>query len=248
MTRLGAAGEALLLDFDGTLAPIAPNPDAVRVHPDLPGLLVDLRDRLGGALAIVTGRPIADIDRFLPGLDLDVCGLHGLDRRVGGHHAALHLPSLAEDVARLRAELSACPGTLVEDKGVGVAVHWRQAPGFEAAARAAIDRVAARLGPAYRIQDGKAVRELVPAEAGKGRATAFLATLAPYAGRLATFVGDDVTDEAAFRAVQESGGTGVKIGPGETAARHRLASPDDLRDRLVAWRDGGAGPAGWPAA
>lgn len=248
MTGSGAFGEALLLDFDGTLAPIAPNPDAVRVHPDLPGLLADLRDRLGGALAIVTGRPIADIDRFLPGLDLDVCGLHGLDRRVGGRHEPLGLPSLAADVAALRDALSACPGTLVEDKGVGVAVHWRQAPAHEAEARAAIDRVAARLGPAYRIQEGKAVREIVPAEAGKGKAAAFLARLPPYAGRTAVFVGDDVTDEAAFRSVQDMGGTGVKIGPGDTAARRRLGSPDDLRDRLAVWRRGGDGPAGWPAS
>ena len=248
MTASGAFGAALLLDFDGTLAPIAPNPDAVRVADELPGLLVDLRDRLGGALAIVTGRPIADIDRFLPGLALDVCGLHGLDRRVGGRHVSPALPSLAAEVAELRAALASCPGTLVEDKGVGVAVHWRQAPACEAEARRAIDRVAERLGTAYRLQEGKAVREIVPAEAGKGKAAAHLSTLPPYAGRPAVFVGDDVTDEAAFRSVQEAGGLGVKIGTGETAARLRLASPADLQVRLAAWRHDGAGPQGWPSA
>lgn len=248
MTASGAFGAALLLDFDGTLAPIAPNPDAVRVPADLPDLLADLRGRLGGALAIVTGRPIADIDRFLPGLALDVCGLHGLDRRVGGRYVSPALPSLAAEVAELRAALAACPGTLVEDKGVGVAVHWRQAPAFEADARRALDRVAARLGPAYRIQEGKAVREIVPAAAGKGKAVSYLATVPPYAGRAAVFIGDDVTDEAAFRAVQEAGGTGVKIGPGDTSARRRLASPEALGPRLAAWRDEGAGPDGWPGA
>ena len=231
---------ALFLDFDGTLVEIAPTPDSVVVDPQLPPLLSALRDRLGGALAVVTGRPVAEVDHFLPGLGLDVCGMHGLERRIDGR---LFLPEgladLREPVARLRERLSPFPGLIVEEKGIGVAVHWRTAPEFEQEARAAVDDLAAELGPTYKIQDGKAVREIVPGRAGKGDGIRQLMTSPPYLGRRPVFIGDDKTDEHGFAAVDELGGVTIKIGEGETLARYRLASPASLRPAMAGWLEAG---------
>jgi trehalose 6-phosphate phosphatase len=230
------ANSALFLDFDGTLVEIAPTPDAVLVDPGLPELLSRLRDRLGGALAIVTGRPVAGIDHFLPGLDLDACGMHGLERRIAGHVVFPDdFADLSSQVARLRARLANHPGLIIEDKRIGVAVHWRTAPEGEEDARAAIDDLARELGPAYKIQDGKAVRELVSARAGKGEGIRALMRSEPYAGRRPVFVGDDKTDEHGFEAVNELNGVTVKIGPGDTLARHRLSSSAELRKVLETW-------------
>jgi trehalose 6-phosphate phosphatase len=230
---------ALFLDFDGTLVDIAPTPDAVVVAPELLGLLSAMRDRLGGALAIVTGRPISGIDHFLPGLVLDACGMHGLERRLSGDVTFPEdLADLTPSIARVRERLAAYPGVIVEDKRVGVAVHWRTAPEAEAEARAAIDDLAAELGAAYKIQEGKAVREIVPSRAGKGEGIRALMRSEPYAGRRPIFIGDDKTDENGFEAVNELGGVTVKIGPGETLATRHLASPTELRELFAAWLRG----------
>lgn len=244
--RAAGGRVALFLDFDGTLVEIAPRPDAVRVRPDLPDLLERLRARCGGALAIVTGRPIADVDAFLPGLGLDVCGLHGLERRVGGLHPdRVPLADLRPEAARLRDELAAFPGVIIEDKTVGVAVHWRLQPEAEGAARNAVDAILARLGPSHRAQDGKAVREVVPAVAGKGAAIRALMARPPYLGRLPVFAGDDRTDEDGFAAVEGLGGTGIKVGPGGTGAARRIASVSALADTFARWLADGSDPFGW---
>lgn len=232
-------GSALFLDFDGTLVDIAPTPDSVVVEPDLPDLLVRMRQRLGGALAVVTGRPIAGVDHFLPDLSLDACGMHGLERRVGGRVTFPDgLADLGPHIVRLRSRLAPHPGVIVEDKRIGVAVHWRTAPEAEEPARSAMADLAAELGPGYKVQDGKAVREIVPAQAGKGKGIRALMELAPYAGRLPVFIGDDKTDEHGFAAVNDLGGVTIKIGPGDTIARHRLASPAELRRAFSTWLDG----------
>jgi len=235
--RLGSVADAaLFVDFDGTLVEIAATPDAVTVDPGLPELLSRLRDLLGGALAIVTGRPVAGIDHFLPGLDLDACGMHGLERRIAGHVAFPDdLADLSPQIARLRARLANHPGLIIEDKRIGVAVHWRTAPQGEQDARAAIDELARELGPGYKIQDGKAVREIVSARAGKGEGIQALMRSRPYAGRRPFFVGDDKTDEHGFAAVNELDGVTVKIGPGDTLARYRLSSSAELRKMLENW-------------
>ncbi len=165
---------ALYLDFDGTLVEIAPKPDQVRVDPALAPALERLRARLGGALAIVTGRPIGVIDDFLAPVRFDVAGLHGVERRVDGvvsGGSAEDHPALRAQVPALHAAVDALEHVLIEDKGASVAVHWRLAtPSDAARAEEAVKAAADALGGAYRLQLGKAVGEIVPASATKGHA------------------------------------------------------------------------------
>lgn len=237
---LAAASWALFLDFDGTLVDLAERPDAIVVAPGLTETLASLSAKLDGALAIVSGRAISDIDRYLAKAGLDVCGLHGLERRVGGSLARPDgLRDLGPDIAALRHRFADRPGIVVEDKGVGVTIHWRMAPEAEAEAAAAMAELAGRLGEGYRIQDGKAVREIVPAQAGKGAGIAAMMAAAPYRGRRPIFVGDDRTDEDGFSAVSAMDGETVKVGEGPTAARRRAATPAEIRAWLTNWSDTG---------
>ncbi|MDR7037330.1 trehalose 6-phosphate phosphatase [Methylobacterium sp. BE186] len=233
---------ALFLDFDGTLVEIAPRPDAVRVDPGLVPALERLRERLGGALAIVTGRPIGVIDNFLAPTRFDVAGLHGVERRVNdavtGGRPEDH-PDLRARVPRLQALVADLDAVLIEDKGASVAVHWRLAnPEDARRAEAVVKAIAAELDGPYRLQLGKAVGEIVPASATKGHAIRALLEAPPYAGRRAVFLGDDRTDELAFASVNADGGVSVRVGPGETVAPKRLADPEAVRALLYAWADG----------
>ncbi|ACL55264.1 trehalose-phosphatase [Methylobacterium nodulans] len=233
---------ALFLDFDGTLVDIAPRPDQVVVPAELPAALATLRGRLGGALAIVTGRPIATIDGFLAPERFDVGGLHGVEMRrgdrVAGCEPSAH-PTLRAGVARLQDQTAPLEAVLIEDKGCSVAVHWRLATPTDARkAQDAVERLAADLGSAYRLQLGKAVGEILPATATKGHAIRAFQEDAPYAGRRAVFFGDDLTDEKAFATVNADGGVSVRIGGGETIAQHRLAQPEDVRDLILRWAGG----------
>lgn len=232
---------ALFLDFDGTLVELAARPDSVVVDPELSRMLVRLSKSLGGALAIVSGRPIAIIDHYL-GPHFDVAGLHGAERRIGGVERPGHTP----DRAGLRRALDVLqamardePRLVIEDKQLSVAFHWRLVPALEALALSTVDRALSAAGPAYRIQYGHAVAEIVPAHVSKGGAVDEFLTLRPYAGRRPVFFGDDLTDEAAFAAVNRHGGVSVKIGEGPTAAGVRLATPEVLRRCLAGWAASG---------
>ncbi len=210
--------DALFLDFDGTLVEIAPTPESVRPAAGLPSLLTALQRRLGGALAVVTGRPVEAVDGFL-GLDgLTVAGLHGRDRRLADGRR-LREPVDAASVEMARARLKALaqrlPGTLIEDKGESVSLHYRQAPDAADAALAEARVVEAESRGRLRLLPGKMVVELVPAGFDKGKAVARLMEMPPFAGRTPVFVGDDVTDEAGFAVVNRLGGLSVRIGPAE---------------------------------
>lgn len=233
-------GTALFLDIDGTLLDIAPRPDAVVVPRELPGLLLRISAYLDGALAVVSGRTLADIDGLLDPARLPAAGQHGLEQRdVGG---ALH--KLVSDPARLvparKALLefvSTRPGMMIEDKLDSLAIHFRNAP--EAAEDAAIfaAQLLADLGEGYKLLSGKSVIELQPDSANKGRAVDRFMSEAPFRGRRPIFIGDDVTDESGFEAVNALGGQSVRIESGrlfpETHARLRMADPTALRAWLA---------------
>ncbi|MET0259151.1 MAG: trehalose-phosphatase [Methylobacterium sp.] len=248
-----ADGFAVFLDFDGTLAELAPTPDAVQVDPTLVPNLESLKTRLGGALAIVTGRPVSVIDGFLTPSRLDCAGLHGVERRVDGQLSGGRPedhPDLRAGVARLKQETAALARVLIEDKGASVAVHWRLANERDTeAAEAVVKALAGELGAAYRLQLGKAVGEIVPAAATKGHAIRAFMEKPPYAGRRAIFFGDDKTDELAFEAINADGGVSVRIGDEDTIAAYRLAAPADVRALLASWADGAPiDPDALPAA
>ncbi|MDP4004345.1 trehalose-phosphatase [Methylobacterium sp. NEAU K] len=235
---------ALFLDFDGTLTEIAPRPDAVQVAPGLVQTLERLRDRLGGALAIVTGRPVSVIDGFLAPSRLDAAGLHGVERRIGGTlsgASAEDHPELRRQVERLQAMSRPLANVLIEDKGASVAVHWRLASATDAErAEDLVREVADTLGGAYRLQLGKAVGEIVPALATKAHAIRAFMEQPPYAGRRPVFFGDDRTDEIAFASVGEDGGVAVRVGDGDTLASRRLLDPAAVRALLREWGERGA--------
>ena len=220
---------AVFLDFDGTLADIAAHPQAVTVHADIPPRLAALAAALDGALAIITGRPIAEIDHFLAPLRLPAAGVHGAERRAADgrwHH--LPAPRLDEVLPALRAFVAAHPGLLLEEKSSAIALHYRQAPLLEAQCLAAMTGALQQL-PDMALMRGKQVLEMKPRAAGKGAAVRAFLEEAPFQGRRPWFFGDDVTDEAAFEAVQDLGGIAVKIGAGSTCAHHRLDDPAALQ-------------------
>jgi trehalose 6-phosphate phosphatase len=232
---------ALFLDFDGTLVDIVERPDAVVVDPALPDILTRLQERLGGALAIISGRPIAFLDQRLIPHQFDIAGLHGLEHRIAGQ---LFLcdpdehPHLRRMVERLSAAVADKAGVLIEDKGCSVAIHWRLAPQEKDFALAMAQAAIEALGSDYRLQYGKAVAEILPSAAGKGKVIERFLHEAPYKGRKPIFVGDDLTDENGFKTVNAYGGLSIRIGAGETIARKRLGTPADLRQCLSEWASG----------
>lgn len=224
---------ALFLDYDGTLVEIAPTPAQAVPDPELVHVLTALQDRLDGALAIVTGRPIADIDGFLHPLRLTVAALHGLAvRRGDGRVVAPSQLAAALDPVREAFSSFAVdhPGTQVEDKGLSVALHYRGAPSAAAAAEQLAGAVAAE--GKLKVQRGKMVVELLPAGTDKGTAIAAFMAEPPFASRRPVFVGDDVTDEAGFTSVNGQGGLSVRIGSGPTAAGYQLPDVTALREWL----------------
>jgi trehalose 6-phosphate phosphatase len=204
---------ALFLDFDGTLVEIAPTPDAIRVPPELPPLLARLAPRLGGALAIVTGRALADVERYLR-LPLAVAAAHGasLRRRPGGPVEAAELPTApAEWRERAHAFALRHPGALVEVKPHGFVVHFRQAPDAGEPARALLEAAIAEQPGEFTLLPARMAWEVRPRGASKATAVAALMAAPPFAGRVPVFVGDDVTDEEGMEAARERGGLGLRL-------------------------------------
>jgi trehalose 6-phosphate phosphatase len=241
--EVGGTVWALFLDFDGTLVDIAERPDAVVVDPALPDVLARLRDRLGGALAVVSGRPIAFLDGRLAPHRFDAAGLHGIEHRIAGELFPCRPedhPALRREIERLRPVLAPHEGLIIEDKGCSVAIHWRLASHLADFARERAKAMAEALGPDYRIQFGKAVAEILPAASGKGRVIERFLEADPFRGRRPLFIGDDLTDEHGFEAVQAREGLSVRVGPGETIAQARIGSPAALREALGIWAAGGA--------
>lgn len=226
-------GAALFLDFDGTLIEFAERPDDIVVPPRLGAMLAGLRERLGGRLAIVSGRSLADLERYVPASGIAFCGSHGIEvKRADGTRLPLDLTGDPGPLwAETRAFAAAHLGLLVEEKPAGVALHFRQLP------EAATDVAAFMTGLAARrhlvVQHGKMVVELRPAGADKGDAVRAFMTEPPFIGAVPLFVGDDLTDEHAFAAAAELGGAGILVGPvRESAARYRLPSVASVAEWL----------------
>lgn len=219
-----AQRDALFLDFDGTLAELRPRPEQAALSAGMRRRLERARDRLQGRLAIVSGRSLETLDRLV-GLDgLALVGVHGLERRLpdGREARAEPAPGLAAARAMLSTFVAREPGLLLEDKGLSVALHYRQVPGLAPLAHARAHSVAQATG--LSLQTGKMVIELRTPGSDKGTALAQLLAHPPFAGFRPLFVGDDDTDESAFAAAARLGGAGIRVGapaPG-SAARHRL--------------------------
>lgn len=231
-----ARGIALFLDVDGTLLHIAATPAAVALDRATVDLVARVQRATGGAVALITGRRIADVDRLFAPLALPVAGQHGFERRdaTGAlHRHAAPPPGLAAARAPLEAFAAGRSGVLIEDKGLSVAAHYRLAPDAGPALGALVERLAAASGGALALQRGKMVFELRPAGKDKGTAIAEFLDEAPFRGRTPVFVGDDLTDEYGFSVVNGRGGVSVKVGDGPTEAAARLPDVDAVRAWLA---------------
>lgn len=229
---------AFFLDVDGTLLDIAPTPESVAPRADTVDLLERLAHAAGGAVALVSGRPIRQLDQLFTPLSLAAAGLHGLEWRSGDgtmHSADAVVPDLARTVEKLEEFVRQHPGTRVEDKGMTVALHYRQAPAAEPDARRSIDELARRLGDRVHVQEGKMVLEIKSVDAHKGMVVERFLVEKPFAGRAPVFIGDDVTDEDAFAVVNRHGGYSIRVGTertGPSAARWALATPSQVHSWL----------------
>ena len=227
---------AFFLDFDGTLVELAERPDAVRLAARTRDALTRLVDVTGGAVAIITGREIADLDRFVAPLRLPAAGIHGLTRR--GPTGESHAVPPVTDFLRYADEILEPlvlqePGLLLERKSNAVALHYRGRPDLEAACGSVMALLASAC-PGIQIKRGKMVFEAKPTGADKGTAILDFLKEPPFAGRRPLVAGDDETDEDAFAAVNLINGITIKIGPGETVAHHRAGDTKIFLDWLDA--------------
>lgn len=216
---------ALFLDVDGTLLEIARRPDAVRVAEPLRTLLGALLQANDGAVALVSGRTLQDLDQLFAPLCFPAAGLHGVERR--SLSGIIHSRDLSADLHTVRDFLSdnSVDGLLVEDKGGAIALHYRERPDLAPAARELAEASARLAGSGWKVVPGKMSLEVRVANVGKQHALDEFLSEPPFSGRLPVFFGDDVTDEAGFAFVNERGGWSVHIGPGPSCARRSLADP-----------------------
>jgi trehalose 6-phosphate phosphatase len=229
---------AFFLDLDGTLLDITDHPHHVAVDDRLVRLLKALGRAAGGALAIISGRPAADIDRLLAGPAFCVAGQHGAERRdfsgtMHRHDVPLH--ALEKARRRFGALAAKHPALVLEDKGVNLALHFRSAPQLRSEVQDVARALAAELGGEFEVQLGKMVVELRPSGKDKGVAIAEFLDEPPFKGRTPVFVGDDLTDEFGFALINRVGGHSVKVGEGESAARWRLPDSAAVRAWLAAF-------------
>ena len=229
---------ALFLDVDGTLLEIAPRPELVQVPDGLPTLIIRLSAEREGALALISGRPLAQLDQLFRPWRGAAAGLHGLERRRadGILDCTVDCDS-ASALDRLRPKLAALaaegPGLTLEDKGGTLALHYRAAPQRETEIRTVVEALHREIASVLRLITGKMVVEFQPRSADKGGAIAAFLAEPPFLGRRPVFVGDDATDEDGFVEIRRRGGIAVRVGPfdGATAANYRLPTVE----AVLAW-------------
>lgn len=223
---------SLFLDFDGTLVELASTPSRVEVGAELLELLLALQTSLEGRVALLSGRPAADVSGLLDPVELAIGGSHGLERSLPGRadRPPMRPEGLDQAVEQLRALELDYPGVHIEEKPAGVAIHYRLAPGAAIVCQEQAERAAMAIGMA--LQLGKMVVELKPPGADKGSALRAFMLERPFSGTRPIFIGDDLTDEHGFVAAREFGGTGILVGTNRpTAACYRL---DDVK-AVRAW-------------
>ncbi|SAK63781.1 HAD family hydrolase [Caballeronia hypogeia] len=232
---LSLAETAFFFDFDGTLVELASTPDGIFVPRSVPDILAALRRATNGAVAVVSGRGIDNIDSFLQMPDLPVAGMHGAERRDSNgdvQRIGFNDERLLRMEHALEKVVNSHPGMLLEIKGAALALHYRNASDREPVARAATQKLVAEYADAYVLQPGKMVYEIKPKDVDKGRAVRAYMSEPPFTGRKPVFIGDDLTDEKGFAVVNEFDGLSVKIGSGDTVARARIESVELLLDWL----------------
>ncbi|HUY83848.1 MAG TPA: trehalose-phosphatase [Steroidobacteraceae bacterium] len=225
----------LFLDVDGTLLEFSGVPSPT--HPDaaLNRLLDGVSRGLDDRLALISGRTIDNLDALFAPRHFAAAGLHGLERRgANGERHRLEIDARELDPARtaLRAFLARHPGTLLEDKGAALALHYRGAIGAEEAARTVLAGITAELGEHFHVQEGNMVMEIKPSRYTKATAIAAFLDEAPFAGRTPVFVGDDFTDLDGFRVVDALGGVSIAVGD-RVQARWRIDDPPAVRAWLA---------------
>lgn len=227
---------ALFLDIDGTLLEFENHPDRVRANNELILMLTSISSLLGGALALVSGRPLHDIDRVFEPWQPFAAGGHGAEVR-GSTGTRFHSPDpyqLGATRTALTEGVATLPGAWIEDKGYGLALHFREAPHHEDAARALAEQVAANFPGSFEVQRGAFVYELRQVSVDKGKAIDDLMAEPPFAGRRPVVFGDDHTDEFAFVSAHRHGGTSVLVGArDDTVAQYRITDPEGVRRWLL---------------
>ena len=227
---------AYFLDFDGTLLDLAPTPDAIVVDAALPALLDNLRRVCGGAVALVSGRALDDLERRLALPALIKAGQHGLERRDAAGQLHCHAtPLQAKQIIRqaLAPFIAAHPALLLEDKGLTLALHYRQAPELATEALDLLQRLVNEADHGLMVQQGKSVFEVRPAGIDKGTTLADYLAEPPFLGRRPVFVGDDRSDEQAFELVNKRRGISVGVGTGTLNAHYRLPGVAAVRAWLT---------------
>src|SRR5438105_502821 len=226
---------AILLDIDGTLLDLMPTPREVWVPPGLSKTLNRLLERTSGALALVSGRSLNDIDLIFAPEEFPAVGGHGAEMRVSGDAVVNHAPPMDKELKRrLAAIAKLSPGILLEDKGYSLALHYRLAPHAEKAIYEAVSLIRADLPNApIEVLPGKCVCEIK--HSGFTKATGVLELMAhePFKGRRPIFIGDDVTDEAVFGIMPDLGGLAFSVGRRATGVADHFDEPRDVREWLA---------------
>ncbi|MGP9813574.1 trehalose-phosphatase [Rhodopseudomonas sp. NSM] len=228
---------ALLLDIDGTLLDMAPTPREVWVPPELEQTLRALHERTSGALALVSGRSINDIDLIFAPLKLPAVGGHGAEMRLlsSGDYAATNVPPLDPELkSRLAAIARISPGILLEDKGYSLALHYRLAPHTEKAIYESVAAIRAENPHApLEVLPGKSVCEIKHAGVTKATGVLELMKHEPFKGRRPVFLGDDVTDETVFAIMPELRGIAFSVGRHSDIVAGHFDEPRDVRAWLA---------------